>query len=147
MKALSQKKRLEFYSADVSSEIEIPFFKGGVKAGFPSPAEDFDGSKIDLNKELITNSASTFFAKVNGKSMEGEGLFDGDILVVDKSIETANGKIAVCFLDGEFTVKRIKKEGENVWLIPANKDFSPIRVTPDNNFVVWGVVTFVIKRV
>lgn len=147
MKEITTSKHLDFFSADTSSDQPLPFFSDGIKAGFPSPAEDFDGASIDLNQELVTNASATFFARVKGASMSEEGIENGDILVIDKSLEPKTGKVAVCFIDGEFTVKRIKIEKDIIWLMPANSDYKPIKVTPDNDFMVWGIVTYVIKNV
>jgi len=77
--------------------------------------------------------------------MKDEGISDGDLLIIDKSLEAANGKIAVCFIDGEFTVKKIKLEKDHCWLLPANEAYKPILVTEENQFLVWGIVTHVIK--
>jgi DNA polymerase V len=137
---------LEFFTPDYSTSAEIPFVEGGLKAGFPSPADDFLEDKIDFNKEFIRNKNATFYARVNGNSMKDAGIFDGDILVVDRSIEPQNDKIAVCVIDGEFTVKRIRIEKETVWLIPENDEFKPIKVTPENDFIVWGIVIASIKK-
>ncbi len=138
---------LDIYSAETSVAIERPFVETGISAGFPSPADDFAHLSIDLNKELIKNKEATFFARVKGHSMQDAGLEDGDLLVIDRSLEPQDGKIAVCFIDGEFTVKRIKIEKNTVWLVPANSAYEPIRVTPENQFMIWGVVTAVIKFV
>jgi DNA polymerase V len=142
----SKKLTLEFFTTDYSTSAEIPFVEGGLKAGFPSPADDFLEDKIDFNKEFIRNKDATFYARVNGNSMKDAGIFDGDILVVDRSIEPQNDKIAVCVIDGEFTVKRIRIEKESVWLIPENDEFKPIKVTPENDFIVWGIVIASIKK-
>jgi len=118
---------------------------GGIKAGFPSPAQDFMEASIDLNRELIRNPSSTFFGRVNGDSMQDMGIGHGDLLVIDKSLEVASGKIAVCFIDGEFTLKEIKIEENCCWLIPANKKYEPMKVTEDNEFIVWGILIHVVK--
>ena len=133
-----------FYS---SSEIELKLqiISSGISAGFPSPADDFIDSSIDLNKELIKNPSSTFFGRVKGDSMRDVGIHNGDLLIIDKSINPQDGKIAVCFIDGEFTVKKIKLEKDCCWLIPANESYQPIKVTSDNNFLIWGMVINVIK--
>ncbi len=136
---------LEFYPLTVGKVIERPFIDSGIKAGFPSPAEDFSEISIDLNVELLHNPASTFFSRVNGDSMQDIGISNGDLLVVDKSIEPKDGKIAVCYIDGDFTLKMIKVEKDCCWLIPANKNYEPIKVTDENDFIVWGVVTYVVK--
>jgi len=119
----------------------------GISAGFPSPASDYLDIAIDLNKELIKNPSSTFLGRVRGLSMKDAGIDENDILVVDKSLEPQNGKIAVCYIDGEFTVKRVNIREKEVYLMPANNDFQPIRVTPDNDFLIWGTVTYIIKKV
>jgi len=120
---------------------------GGIRAGFPSPAQDYLESGIDLNKELVKNPSSTFFGRVSGDSMAGAGIEDGDLIVIDKSISASEGDIAVCFVDGEFTLKRIHIENDFVWLVPENPKYRRIKVTPDQNFMVWGVVTYSIKDV
>ena len=140
-------RALEIYPPDLSRSLNLPFVNQGISAGFPSPADDFLDIKIDLNREFIKNPNATFYARVRGKSMIGAGLNDGDLLIIDRSLEPENKKIAVCFIDGEFTVKRIKKEKEIIWLMPENKEYTPIRVTADNEFIIWGVVTTVIKKV
>ena len=102
---------------------------------------------IDMNKHLVKHPSSTFYGRVKGNSMIDASINDGDLLVIDKSIEPADGKIAVCFIDGEFTVKRIKLEKDACLLMPANEKFNPIKVTEENNFLIWGIVTHVIKSV
>lgn len=136
---------IDFYGATIDTELELPVAHSYIKAGFPSPAEDFSDLSIDLNRELIKNPASTFFGRVSGDSMKDLGIDNGDLLVIDKSLEPTDGKIAVCFIDGEFTLKMIKIDKNCIWLMPANENYKPIKVTPENNFVVWGIVTHVIK--
>lgn len=137
---------LDFYTANTSSHVALPFIDGGIAAGFPSPAQDYIDLKIDLNTELVTNPSSTFYARVKGTSMQDAGIMDGDILVIDKSLEPKDGDTAVCFIDGEFTLKYIKFETDIVYLIPANPKFEPIKVTEENNFCIWGIVTYSIKN-
>lgn len=146
LKRLHTSATLEFYTPDFSTSAELPFVDGGLRAGFPSPADDFLEVKIDFNKEYIKNQDATFYAKVKGNSMKNAGIFDGDVLVIDRSLEPQNDKIAVCVIDGEFTVKRIKIEKGIVWLIPENEEFQPIKVTSENEFIVWGIVTASIKK-
>jgi len=136
---------IDFYSANTGVALELPLVEGGISAGFPSPAQDYIDLKIDLNKELIANPSSTFYGRVKGSSMKDAGILDGDILVIDKSLQPQDGDTAVCFVDGEFTLKYIKIEADAVYLIPANNKFQPIKVTEDNNFCIWGVVTYSIK--
>ena len=123
------------------------YFDTGISAGFPSPADDFKQERLSLDSELIKNKDATFFARVSGQSMIDAGLNDNDLLVIDRSLPPAHNRIAVCFLDGEFTVKRLKVEGDEVWLQPENKQYKPIKITPENDFVIWGIVTNVIKKV
>ena len=118
----------------------------GIQAGFPSPAQNYINESIDLNVELIKHPASTFFGKVSGDSMIEEGIEEGDILVIDKSLEPINGDLAVCCIDGEFTLKRIEIEENRIKLMPSNATFKPIIVTPDDQFTVWGIVTYTIKK-
>ena len=118
----------------------------GISAGFPSPADDFKEIRISLDKELVKNEEATFYARVSGDSMQGAGLENGDLLIIDRSIEPSNNKIAVCFVDGEFTVKRIKIESKKVYLIPENKKYSPIEINEENELIIWGIVTYVIKK-
>ncbi|MDC1534830.1 translesion error-prone DNA polymerase V autoproteolytic subunit, partial [Flavobacteriaceae bacterium] len=103
--------------------------------------------RISLDNELVKNKEATFFARVSGQSMIGAGLDDNDLLVIDRSIEPENNKIAVCFIDGEFTVKRLLIKKGKLWLQPENSDFKAIEVTNDNEFIIWGIVTNVIKKV
>lgn len=141
------KNNITFFLPDYENPQELPFIAGGIKAGFPSPAADFDESKISLDNVLVKNREATFYAKASGTSMIGAGIDDGDILVIDRSLEPQNNKIAVCFIDGEFTIKRIQIEKDCVFLMPENKNYQPIKVTDENELVIWGIVTYVIKKV
>jgi len=136
---------LDIYSALTDTKLSLPYIPGGISAGFPSPALDFVDLSIDLNRHLIKHPSSTFYGRVKGVSMQNAGIHDGDLLVIDKSLEPVNGKIAVCFIDGEFTIKRIKLEKKVCWLIPENDNYKPIKVTEENDFIIWGIVTHVIK--
>ena len=147
---------VSFVNDNVTVEIEQPDFSNpqyitivdaGIAAGFPSPAADYLGVGIDLNKELVHNPSATFYGRVKGDSMQGAGIFDGDIIVIDKSLTPQNGDVAVCFLNGEFTLKTISIEDNVLYLMPANDKYQPIKVNPENDFVVWGVVTYVISAV
>lgn len=124
----------------------LPYADEGIAAGFPSPAQDYIQQAIDLNKELIKNPSSTFFGRVVGNSMQDEGIEENDILVIDKSLEVHNGDLVVCYIDGEFTLKRIQLEKDRAWLVPSNPQYPKIKVTEDNDFIVWGVVTYTIKK-
>lgn len=137
---------LTFFTPDTYESDGVPFFDIGISCGIPSPQNDLTQQRISLDKELIKNKKTTFFARVSGQSMIGAGLDDNDLLVIDRSIPPSNNKIAVCFLDGEFTVKRIRVEQDGVWLQPENPDFQPIPITQENNFIIWGIVTNVVKK-
>ena len=136
---------IELIGVSTETELALPVVSENISAGFPSPAMDFIDLTIDLNKYVIKNRDATFFGRVKGKSMKDIGIADGDLLVVDKSIKPANDHIAVCYLDGEFTIKRIVIENTKCWLVPANKDYEPMEVQEHNDFLVWGIVTYVIK--
>ncbi len=141
------KDKITFFPPDFENPKELPFVSAGIKAGFPSPAADFDESKISLDNVLVKNREATFYAKASGTSMIGAGIDDGDILVIDRSIEPQNNKVAVCYIDGEFTVKRIKVEKDCVYLMPENAAFQPIKVTDENLLIIWGMATYVIKSI
>ena len=145
LKPLHTTDRITIYSVNTDTSLEVPVVGEGISAGFPSPAQDFIDVSIDLNKALIKNPSATFFGRVNGDSMKDLGIDNGDLVVIDKSLEPKNGKIAVCFIDGEFTMKKIKIEKDHCWLLPANKDYKPIKITAENNFIIWGIVVHVIK--
>jgi DNA polymerase V len=136
-------------SKPVSASSELLELRIGVvsavSAGFPSPADDFLDVAIDLNKELIKRPSATFFSRVRGNSMKNAGITDGDLLIIDKSITPKDEHIVVCFLDGEFTLKRLLIRENNCVLMPENSDYEPIIVSKDNNFIVWGVVVHCIK--
>ncbi|MEM9001387.1 MAG: translesion error-prone DNA polymerase V autoproteolytic subunit [Bacteroidota bacterium] len=145
-KKRAQEKPLEFFGPDTSSPTSIPI-SGNVSAGFPSPAEDFKQTRISLDKTLVKNEDATFYARVSGQSMINAGLNDGDLLIIDRSLEAENGKIAVCFIGGEFTVKRLLIEKDALYLMPENESYQPIKVTGEDHLLIWGIVTYVIKAV
>lgn len=144
--SIKKNQKLSFYKADYESKLRIPFVPDGVSAGFPSPAADFMENNIDLNKELSENPLATFYIKVKGNSMIDAGIEDKDVLIVDRSIEPQDNKIAICFIDGEFTVKRIKLQKDCLYLMPENSNYTPIKVTEENELIIWGIVTYVIKK-
>ena len=137
---------IDIHSIDASQDLPLPYAEEGIKAGFPSPAQDYMDLSIDLNRELVKHPSSTFYGKVKGDSMVDAQVFDGDILIIDKSLEPTNGDMAVCFVDGEFTLKFIEILADEVLLVPANKQYAPIRVTKENDFIIWGIVTYVIHK-
>lgn len=142
-----QKQELEFFIPSPENTLALPFANAGISAGFPSPAMDFMESKIDINALLIKHPQATFYARVSGNSMVNAGIENNDILVIDRSLEAESGAIAVCFLDGEFTLKRLRITQGAVLLVPENEAYEPIAITKENQFQVWGIVTYVIKKV
>ena len=140
-------EKFQPYSLDYETPAQGELL-GEVKAGFPSPAEDIR-EKLDLIKLLVRHKASTFFFRVDGVSMVDADMDEGDIIIVDRAVEPYNGCKAVCFIDGEYTVKRIEIGEGVVRLMPANAKntkYRPIEVRAENDFMVWGVVTYVIKK-
>lgn len=121
--------------------------QSGIHAGFPSPATDYMTQAIDLNKELVRHPAATFYGRVVGDSMIDAGVEEGDILVIDKSLEPQEGNMAVCFVDGEFTLKHLHFHEGGITLRPANSSYPEIELSEGMEFKVWGVVTYVIKKV
>jgi DNA polymerase V len=145
-KPLKKESTLKFFIPDIAEELKLPLVDAFISAGFPSPAEDYIEGKLDLNKLLIKNPSSTFFARVRGTSMIEIGIHDGDILIIDKSLEAKHNSVLICFIDGEFTVKKVQKINGDLYLIPQNKDFAPIMVSKESDFRLWGVVTYCIHK-
>lgn len=143
----SREIRLRFIRPDTDSHVDVPLASSGVSAGFPSPADDHLEPSLDLNRSLVRHPAATFFARVDGDSMKDDCITDGDLLVVDKSVEPYDGCVAVCFLDGEFTLKRVRMDGERIVLMPANERYKPIEISKDDDFSIWGVATYAIKKI
>lgn len=141
-----KKQTIQILKIDASTALPLPIANEGIKAGFPSPAQDFMDLAIDLNRELVKHPASTFYGRVKGDSMIDAGIHDGDILIIDKSLDPKDGDMAVCYIDGEFTIKYIKIEKEAVFMIPANNNYQPVKVTAENDFLIWGIVTYSIKK-
>jgi len=137
---------LEFFKPSIQTKIELPLVEATISAGFPSPADDYSEARLDLNKELISNESATFYARVRGDSMTLAGISDGDLLIIDKSKTPIDGAIVVCLIDGEFTVKRLQKKGNQFYLMPENDNYQPIKIKPENDVTIWGVVTYTIKK-
>lgn len=129
---------------DYATKLERPIYLVPVAAGFPSPAEDYIEGSLDLNRHLIKHPAATFFVKVTGDSMINAGIHQGDILIVDRALEAHHNKVVIAVLNGELTVKRLKKDGVNIFLVPENINYSPIKIDENSDFEIWGVVTNVI---
>ena len=137
---------LKLFALAPTDEIFIIHFDGAICAGFPSPADDYFETQINLNAELIRNPDATFVVRVQGDSMTGDGIEDGDVLIVDRSVKPKNGSVAVCCLNNAFTVKRMEKKGKSIRLLPANPAFAPIEIQEGDELTIWGVVTYVIKK-
>ena len=139
-------EELSFYSID-EKVLDIPFYQSNVPAGFPSPAEDFMDLALNLQEYLVQHPSATFCVRVTGDSMQNAGIYSGDVMVVDRALEPQNNTIVLAILDGEFTVKRIQKKGQELYLKPENSKFKPIQITEEMNFQVWGVVTHIIHKI
>ena len=140
-------EKMQPYAIDDTSAFE-GLVMGDVKAGFPSPAEDIR-EKLDLVRLLVRHKASTFFFRIDGVSMVDAAMDDGDIIIVDRAVEPYNNCKAVCYIDGEYTVKRVELIDGKVRLMPANEHntkYQPIEITSENQFMIWGVVTYIIKK-
>lgn len=144
---MASSDELKIYRPELHAPVEIPLAESGVHAGFPSPADDFLEGSLDLNSLVIKHPEATFFARVEGDSMKNDGIEEGDLLVVDKSVQPFDGCLAVAYIDGEFTLKRVRMEPDRILLVPANPKYKSIKITPDNEFAVWGVVSYVLKKV
>jgi len=142
-----QDEKLIFFNPNNDVRKQIHMAQEGVSAGFPSPADDFKELRISIDQEVVRNEEATFYARVSGVSMQGAGLDDGDLLVIDRSLEPQDDKIAVCFIDGSFTVKRLKVDVDCVYLMSENKNYKPIKVSEGDELLIWGIVTYVVKKV
>ena len=142
-----KKEKITFLKPKKGDSLGQWLIEQGISAGFPSPADDFREIRISLDKELVKNTESTFYARISGNSMEGAGISDGDLIVIDRSLNPENNKIAVCFIDGEFTIKRIELKKQKLFLKPENKNYRKIEISEENNLKIWGIVTYVIKSV
>jgi DNA polymerase V len=145
-KKKEQPPELDFFLPEKGKALKLDLYTNTISAGFPSPAEDYLDKKLDLNDYLIRNPSATFFVKVNGNSMVNAGIHNGDILIVDRSVEAADGRVVIGVINGEFTVKRIRKKGKRLFLEPENESFKPIEVTEEMDFKTWGVVVYTIHK-
>lgn len=131
------------YGLDQKTKVVRPLFSCRVSAGFPSPADDYIDQRLDLNELLIANPAATFFVRVDGDSMTGAGINNGDILIVDRSLAATSGKIVIAIINGELTVKRLVQTAASCRLVAENPDYPDIEIDAESDFQVWGVVTSV----
>jgi DNA polymerase V len=143
-RAASDALALNIFTPDLSTRFRLNFFQQRVAAGFPSPAEDHVDSKLDLNRHFIKNPAATFFVRVSGDSMTGAGIHNGDLLIVDRSLEPLPGRVVIAVINGEHTVKRLHREGDRILLLAENADYPPIEVSEMEELHIWGVVTCVL---
>ncbi|OWY23700.1 peptidase S24 [Sphingobacteriales bacterium UPWRP_1] len=137
---------LEFFGVEHTANVQIPLFGSCISAGFPSPADDYVELKIDLNHYLVKNPAATFYVRVKGNSMENAGIYEGDILVVDRALPPKDNDIAICVITGEFTVKRITKRKGRICLLAENTNYLPIEIAEDTDFQIWGIVSYIIHK-
>jgi DNA polymerase V len=137
---------LESLGFEPRSVLNLPLYLARVAAGFPSPAEDYIDKRLDLNEHLVKHPAATFFVRVSGDSMRDAGVIDGDILIVDRAQDPKNKSIVIAAVNGELTVKRLKKTRSRLWLVPENPDFPATEITPEMQFEIWGVVTYIIHK-
>ncbi len=140
--------KLTLLKGDFASKLALALAPT-IKAGFPSPADDYLHDSLDFNRDLIKNPEATFYGRVSGDSMIDAGICNGDIAVIDRSLQPVDGDVIVAFVNGEFTIKYLDlkhQEEGYIKLLPANANYSPIRIDAEDNFRVWGVVVWTIKQ-
>ncbi|MBO4614814.1 MAG: translesion error-prone DNA polymerase V autoproteolytic subunit [Bacteroidales bacterium] len=144
---MDEYSRLSAFSDDADERSS--YNPNAIHAGFPSPAQNYMNGTIDLNRVLVRHRETTFFARVDGDTMKDAGIGNGDIVVIDKSLDPKDGDIVVAYLDGEFVLRRLQvdKKQKCAWLLSADSKSKPTKITPENNFVIWGVVTYTIKKI
>lgn len=146
LKHLKHTKDLDFFAVREGILSDIPMFADSVQAGFPSPAEDYMDLDLNLQDHLIQNPSATFCVRAVGESMKDAGIKSGDIMLVDKSLTPKNRSIVLAVIDGEFTVKRVNVSEKELYLMPENENFPPIKITEEMDFQVWGVITYIIHK-
>jgi DNA polymerase V len=140
-------KTNKIYKPVIGVEVSLTLYETTVEAGLPNTVEDYASGTLDLNEHLLHNPTATFFVRVSGDSMIGAGLHPGDLLIVDRSIPPASGRIIIAVINGEMTVKRLFRDKGKLSLMPENPSYPTIEITEDMDFMVWGVVTNVIHSV
>ncbi len=143
---LSKIEAIKTFLETANATYQLPLYASHVRAGFPSPADDYIETHLDLNAHLIKHPAATFFVIASGDSMTGAGIQSGDMLIVDRSLEASHGKIIIAAIDGELTVKRLSRHEGRVQLRAENIHYPPIDITHEQDLVIWGVVTHVIHQ-
>ncbi|MFQ3333243.1 MAG: DNA polymerase V [Thalassomonas sp.] len=147
LKPIKTTDNLALYTLGTDKLDNISLFEGSVPAGFPSPADDAMDLDLNLHDYLVRNPAQTFCVKAIGESMKDAGIQSGDVMLVDRAIEPENRSIVLAVIDSEFTVKRVNVSDKKLYLMPENENFTPIEITQEMDFKVWGVVTYVIHKV
>ncbi len=137
---------MQIFKTKIGKKITLPYFSSLVQAGFPSPADDYINEKLDLNERYIQHPSSTFLVKVEGDSMIGAGIFPNDTLIIDRAEKVRDGDVVLAIVNNDFTIKRYKKVGSKMYLLPENPEFEAIEITKDMYFEVWGVVTLVMHK-
>lgn len=141
-------KSIKLIKGEFEEKVDL-LLAPGIRAGFPSPAEDYLRESLDFNRDLIRHPEATFYGQVEGDSMEDAGINNGDIAVIDRSVEPQHGDVVVGYVNGEFTIKFLDlthREEGYIELRPANKNYQPIRIDENTKFEVWGVVVWTIKN-
>ena len=146
LKNIKNYNTLEFFNLEDDVVSSITMFTESVQAGFPSPADDHIDMQMNLHDHLVNNADSTFCVRAIGESMKDAGIKSGDIMIVDRAVEPKNRSIILALIDGEFTVKRVNVNDEELYLMPENSNFVPIKITKEMDFKVWGVVTYIIHK-
>lgn len=145
-KYLNTSEKLQFYAIEEASFDDVPLYGDSVPAGFPSPADDYLDMDLNLHDYLVQHPSATFCVRAIGDSMVDAGIQSSDVMVVDRALTPKNNDIILAVVNGEFTVKRIKKSEDELYLMPANENYKPMKITEEMNFQVWGVVTFIIHK-
>ena len=138
------KVALQLHAISKRVSFKIPLMNAAITAGFPSPADDHLDLPVDLNEYLVKHPAATFYVRVQGDSMDDAGIHQGDLLIVDRAESYGTGSIVLAVLDGEFTVKKLMKKNESLYLLSSNIAYQPIKIEAESDFKVWGVVTYII---
>jgi DNA polymerase V len=145
-KYLNTSEKLQFYAIEEASFDDVPLYGDSVPAGFPSPADDYLDMDLNLHDYLVQHPSATFCVRAIGDSMVDAGIQSSDVMVIDRALTPKNNDIILAVVNGEFTVKRIKKSEDELYLMPANENYKPMKITQEMNFQVWGVVTFIIHK-
>ncbi|MDB0006837.1 translesion error-prone DNA polymerase V autoproteolytic subunit [Flavobacteriales bacterium] len=145
-KYLNTSEKLQFYAIEEASFDDVPLYGDSVPAGFPSPADDYLDMDLNLHDYLVQHPSATFCVRAIGDSMVDAGIQSSDVMVIDRALTPKNNDIILAVVNGEFTVKRIKKSEDELYLMPANENYKPMKITEEMNFQVWGVVTFIIHK-